>query len=170
MPAIYDDTKAEWFITEAMTTRDASWFTDNGYEMAEQLEAARAEIGRLNKRSEDWVTLFIYLLGKAVRAHFDGDQPKLEHHVITSAAVALNWWRHLTGAHTAMRPGVAPLDIEAIARVIVEERYLLPVDLDPGIRSMTTQMVREIAARTLELATPPSSSAAAGTPPPPVPR
>lgn len=156
----YDDGKAEWLIAEAASTRDASWFTDNGYEMAEQLEAARAEIGRLNllintprtdeffeavrvesahqinrwgvehdagKRSEDWVTLFIYLLGKAARAHFDGDRTKLEHHVITSAAVALNWWRHLTGVHTAMRPGVAA-------------------------------------------ATPPSSSSAVGTPPPPAPR
>jgi hypothetical protein len=53
------------------------------------------------------VTLLIYLLGKAARAHFDGDRPKLEHHVITTAAVALNWWRHLTGVSTAMRPGVA---------------------------------------------------------------
>jgi hypothetical protein len=26
--------------------------------------------------------------------------------VITTAAVALNWWRHLTGVSTKMRPGV----------------------------------------------------------------
>lgn len=49
------------------------------------------------KRTEDWVALFVYLLGKAARAHWAGDAAKLEHHVITSAAVALNWWRHLTG-------------------------------------------------------------------------
>jgi len=59
------------------------------------------------KRAEDWVTLLIYLLGKTAKAHFDGDRSKLEHHVITTAAVALNWWRHLTGVSTAMRPGVS---------------------------------------------------------------
>jgi hypothetical protein len=75
-------------------------------EAAHQIERWGAEHDT-GKRSEDWVTLLIYLLGKAARAHFDGDQPKLEHHVVTSAAVALNWWRHLTGVSTAMRPGVS---------------------------------------------------------------
>lgn len=58
------------------------------------------------KRSEDWITLFMYLLGKAAKAHFDGDDAKLEHHVITSAAVALNWWRRMHGIDLSMRPGV----------------------------------------------------------------
>lgn len=60
------------------------------------------------KRSEDWITLYMYLLGKAAKAHFDGNRDKLLHHVITVAAVALNWHRNATGENTRMRPGVAP--------------------------------------------------------------
>lgn len=60
------------------------------------------------KRSEDWITLFVYLLGKAAKAHFDGNRDKLLHHVITVAAVALNWHRNATGDDTRMRPGVGP--------------------------------------------------------------
>jgi len=60
------------------------------------------------KRSEDWVTLITYLMGKIARAHFDDDGAKLQHHVITVASVALNWWRRLVGVDMAMRPGVGP--------------------------------------------------------------
>lgn len=144
MPVTYSATEVTRLIVEgrhiANQPADVNLMRKTLHAMAEQLESARAEVGRLTnlintprtdeffeavrieaahqikrwgvehdagKRSEDWVTLFIYLLGKAARAHFDGDRTKLEHHVITSAAVALNWWRHLTGVHTAMRPGVA---------------------------------------------------------------
>jgi hypothetical protein len=87
------------------TPRTDEFFEAVRIEAAHQVERWGAEHDS-GKRSEDWVTLLIYLLGKAARAHFDDDQPKLEHHVITSAAVALNWWRHLTGVGAAMRPGV----------------------------------------------------------------
>lgn len=30
------------------------------------------------------------------------------HHCISSAAALLNWHAHLTGARTAMRPGISP--------------------------------------------------------------
>jgi hypothetical protein len=60
------------------------------------------------KRSEDWITLFMYLLGKAATAHFAGNRDKLLHHIITVAAVALNWHRNATGENTRMRPGVGP--------------------------------------------------------------
>ncbi len=49
------------------------------------------------KLTEDWIALFVYLLGKAATAHWAGDRQKLEHRVITCAAVALNWWRRLRG-------------------------------------------------------------------------
>lgn len=60
------------------------------------------------KRPEDWLALFLYLLGKATKAHYDNNREKLLHHIITVAAVALNWHRNATGVSTAMRPGVAP--------------------------------------------------------------
>lgn len=60
------------------------------------------------KRPEDWITLFVYLLGKAAKAHYEFDRDKLLHHVITVAAVALNWHRNATGEHTRMRPGIGP--------------------------------------------------------------
>ena len=60
------------------------------------------------KRPEDWLTLYTYLLGKAAKAHFDGDRDKLLHHIITVAAVAMNWHRNATGENTRMRAGVAP--------------------------------------------------------------
>ncbi len=74
-------------------------------EAAYQVERWGAEHDA-GKRSEDWVTLVVYLLGKASKAHFDGDSGKLTHHVITLAAVALNWHRNITGEVTSMRPGV----------------------------------------------------------------
>jgi len=64
------------------------------------------------KRPEDWIALLTYLLGKATKAHYDGDVEKLKHHIITGAAVALNWHRVLTGESTAMRPGVGPQGAE----------------------------------------------------------
>jgi hypothetical protein len=60
------------------------------------------------KRAEDWVALLAYLLGKATRAHYDGDRSKLLHHVITIAAACSNWHAAITGADSRMRPGVAP--------------------------------------------------------------
>lgn len=108
------------------TPRTDEFFEAVRIEAAHQVERWGVEHDA-GKRSEDWVTLLIYLLGKAAKAHFDGDQPKLEHHVITSASVALNWWRHLTGVSTAMRPGIAPppvlanpADASTLSVVIVE--------------------------------------------------
>lgn len=75
---------------------------------------ASDELWRLKRERDDLqaevdrLTLFMYLLGKAATAHFNGDRDKLLHHVITVAAVALNWHRNATGVSTLMRPGVAP--------------------------------------------------------------
>lgn len=60
------------------------------------------------KRTEDWITLAVYLLGKASKAHFDQDDEKLKHHVITTGAALGNWFLALTGESNTMRPGVAP--------------------------------------------------------------
>ena len=77
------------------------------HEAAHQIERWGVEHDA-GKRPEDWCTLLLYLLGKAAKAHFDGDRDKLLHHVITVAAVCLNWHRAETGVSTAMRPGVGP--------------------------------------------------------------
>jgi hypothetical protein len=58
------------------------------------------------KRAEDWIALLVYLVGKAAKAHYDADDAKLKHHVVTVAAVCLNWLRNLNGETKAMRPGV----------------------------------------------------------------
>jgi hypothetical protein len=58
------------------------------------------------KTNADWIALAVYLLGKATRAHYDGDNEKLKHHVVTSAAALGNWFLALTGEDTRMRPGV----------------------------------------------------------------
>lgn len=60
------------------------------------------------KERPDWVTLLVYLLGKAVKAHFERDQPKLLHHIITAAAALLNWHAAETGVDNRMRPGIGP--------------------------------------------------------------
>lgn len=92
------------FINSPQT---ADFFEAVRVEAAHQVERWGTEHDA-GKRPEDWVTLTVYLLGKASKAHFDGDQAKLLHHVVTLAAVARNWHRALTGESTAMRPGVGP--------------------------------------------------------------
>jgi hypothetical protein len=88
------------------TPRTDDFFEAVRVEAAHQIERWGVEHDA-GKRPEDWCTLLLYLLGKAAKAHFDGNQEKLLHHIITVAAVALNWHRNATGVNTAMRPGVA---------------------------------------------------------------
>lgn len=58
------------------------------------------------KRNEDWLALMLYLLGKATKSQYHGDMDKLKHHVITTAAACLNWFRALSGGDNRMRPGI----------------------------------------------------------------
>jgi hypothetical protein len=59
----------------------------------------------VGKADADWFWLLGYLAGKALRP---APLEKRLHHVITTAAVCLNWHAHLAGARTGMRPGIAP--------------------------------------------------------------
>lgn len=103
---------------EAGAERDRLLLQLNTPHTADFLEAVRIEAAHqrerwgvdhdAGKRPEDWITLVSYLLGKAARAHFDGERDKLLHHVITLAAVCSNWHANATGADVRMRPGVAP--------------------------------------------------------------
>lgn len=60
------------------------------------------------KRPEDWIALFVFLMGKATGAHYAGDVDKFLHHLISTGAACLNAHLHATGADTRMRPGVDP--------------------------------------------------------------
>lgn len=103
------EARAELFRLRALinTPRTDEFFDVVRIEAAHQIERWGVEHDA-GKRPEDWITLYMYLLGKAAKAHFDGDHEKLLHHIITVAAVALNWHRNATGVSTLMRPGVGP--------------------------------------------------------------
>lgn len=61
------------------------------------------------KEPQDWFWLLGYLGGKALKAHTSGDHDKAMHHTISSAAALANWHAAISGAHTAMRPGIDPV-------------------------------------------------------------
>ena len=78
-----------------------------------RLEAAHQRerwpaVGDAGKTMADWFWLVGYLAGKAIRP-FQTEEKTL-HHIITTAAVCLNWHRHVTGEATEMRPGIATPD------------------------------------------------------------
>jgi hypothetical protein len=56
------------------------------------------------KEDADWFWLIGYLAGKAIRP--DQSPDKVLHHIITTAAVCLNWHAARIGAHNMMRPGI----------------------------------------------------------------
>jgi hypothetical protein len=60
------------------------------------------------KEPSDWFWLVGYLGGKALKSHIDGNTEKALHHTITMAAACANWHAAISGASTAMRPGIAP--------------------------------------------------------------
>ena len=65
------------------------------------------------KGAPDWFWLLGYLAGKALHAWKSGEDEKLKHHVITTAAACLNWHAQVSGVSDAMRPGIEPPDREA---------------------------------------------------------
>lgn len=87
----------------------------------EFMEAVRLEAGHQRQRwaadhdsgktDADWFWLIGYLAGKALRPQ--QPQEKRLHHIITTAAVCLNWHRHATGEATEMRPGIQEPTSEA---------------------------------------------------------
>lgn len=69
------------------------------------------------KTDADWFWLVGYLAGKALHegaradaaaANGEAIMTKRVHHIVTTAAVLLNWHAARTGADTRMRPGISP--------------------------------------------------------------
>lgn len=58
------------------------------------------------KAPADWFWLLGFLSGKALAAAVAGNTDKAKHHVISSGALLLNWFRHVTGDSSEMRPGI----------------------------------------------------------------
>lgn len=66
------------------------------------------------KTPADWFWLVGYLAGKALHAQTSSDTEKAEHHVITTAAVCMNWHLAMRGK-TSMRPGIDPAGLQEVS-------------------------------------------------------
>ena len=91
-------------LAEALTEMLNTPQTDEFFS-AVQIEAAHqvgSGCGEHDARKEptDWFWLVGFLLGKAVSL-----PEKREHHIISSAAVLLNWFRRLKGEDGSFQPG-----------------------------------------------------------------
>lgn len=87
------------------TPRTDEFFNSVRHEAAHQIERWGVDHDA-GKRPEDWIALLCYLTGKATSAHYDRNDDKIKHHIVTIAAVCLNWLRNINGENTAMRPGI----------------------------------------------------------------
>lgn len=112
----YETMRAELERLQALinTPRTDDFFEAVRLEAAHQQERWGTE-NDAGKDAMDWFWLLGWLGGKSAKAFAQGDPEKGLHHVISSAAVLLNWHRHATGQMTAMRPGIAPPSEAAIA-------------------------------------------------------
>ncbi len=89
------------------TPHTDDWFEAVRLEAAHQVERFGATDG--DKDGPAWFWLLSWLAGKALHAWKDGDSEKMKHHLVSSSACLLNWWRHVAGEAPApsMRPGIA---------------------------------------------------------------
>jgi hypothetical protein len=86
------------------TPHTDDFFTAINLEAAHQIERFGDKHDQ-GKTPTDWLFLIGYLAGKAATSFIRGDAEKGKHHIVSSGAVLLNWWRHATGVHTEFRPG-----------------------------------------------------------------
>lgn len=94
------------------TPRTDDWIEAVKLEAAHQVERWGVE-DRAGKGAADWFWLLGYLSGKALASFIKGDAEKGLHHIVSSAAVLLNWHRNVTGEITSFRPASG----EAVALV-----------------------------------------------------
>jgi hypothetical protein len=84
------------------TPRTDEFFESVRVEAAHQVERWGSEHDA-GKTPQDWFWLLGYLAGKAL-----AKPEKRLHHIVSSAAALLNWFRAETSESTAMRPGIIP--------------------------------------------------------------
>lgn len=95
-------------LRELERERDSPEIRDFICAIQREAEHQRARWGSehdAGKAPEDWLWLVAYLATKATQAHRYNDHDKYLHHIITCAAVCLNWHANASGADTRMRPG-----------------------------------------------------------------
>lgn len=108
-PAAFGELGAELERLNALinTPTTSDWLEGVRLEAAHQQERWGTDHDA-GKTDPDWFWLVGYLAGKALFAIMQGDKEKAKHHTISTGAALLNWWRHITGEATAMRPGIEP--------------------------------------------------------------
>ena len=68
------------------------------------------------KDPQDWFWLVGHLVGKALRAHIDGDDRKARHHTVSAGAVLAHWAAHIDGIDSVFRPGLGPEKLAQLGR------------------------------------------------------
>lgn len=95
-----------WLINLINTPRTDDFLEAVRLEAAHQIERWGSEHDA-GKTPADWFWLIGFLAGKAM--HFP---EKRKHHIISSAAALMNWFRAVEGISNAMRPGIIPPESE----------------------------------------------------------
>lgn len=116
-PAGWTRTQIELGYCEAQKRIAALEALLNSAPIADFLESVRVEAAHQverwgveqddGKAPTDWLWLLGYLATKATTSATLGDTKKALHHVVTSAAVLLNWHARLSGHDRGFRPGSA---------------------------------------------------------------
>lgn len=91
------------------TPHTNDWFEAVRLEAAHQINRWGSEHDA-GKQPSDWFWLIGYLSGKALAAAITGNEEKTKHHIISSGAALLNWFRAMTGDSNVMRPGTKPTE------------------------------------------------------------
>lgn len=102
-------TERDTLLAKINTPLTDDWFEGVRLEAAHQIVryGAAHDAG---KNPFDWVWTLGYLGQKASMAALLGDVEKAKHHTISTGALLLNWFRHITGESTEMRPGIDPVE------------------------------------------------------------
>jgi hypothetical protein len=79
--------------------------------------------GDKGKTPEDWMWLVAFLSTKATQAARYKDRPKYLHHIITTAAVLLNWHAYALGNDTGFNPGAPDPEVNPKPREMTHPQH-----------------------------------------------